>query len=98
MFKTLAMVCFKLSKLIARRKEALRPARRYHGRAGDVISERLKEDRTAERLAALPPMVREVFLLRVLERMPMDQIAHQLAISREEAARNLRRAVRALLP
>jgi RNA polymerase sigma factor (sigma-70 family) len=58
---------------------------------------RRDRDQIADRLARLSPMVREVFLLRVVEQMSIAEVAHRLAISRDEAKRHLRRAIRGLM-
>jgi DNA-directed RNA polymerase specialized sigma24 family protein len=47
----------------------------------------------AERLAAMPIMVREVYLLFAIDEMPIANIANRLAISQKEVARDLRHAV-----
>jgi DNA-directed RNA polymerase specialized sigma24 family protein len=63
----------------------------------DALRRQQRHDGVADRLAAMPPMVREVFLLRVIEGRPMDEIIDRLAISRDEAKKNLARAIRALM-
>lgn len=47
----------------------------------------------AQRLAAMPLFVREVYLLRTVDKMPIDEIGQRLAISRRRVRRHLRRAI-----
>jgi DNA-directed RNA polymerase specialized sigma24 family protein len=47
-------------------------------------------------LAAMPVIAREVYLLRMIDHMPIDRIAIRLAIPREAVVRNLRNALRVL--
>ena len=45
------------------------------------------------RLAAMSVMAREVYLLRTVDRMPIDDIAQRLAIPRRAAVRYLTQAI-----
>jgi DNA-directed RNA polymerase specialized sigma24 family protein len=55
-----------------------------------------EETEMARRLAALPLFVRETYLLRVVDRMSIDEISSRLAISRPAARRYLKRAIIAM--
>jgi DNA-directed RNA polymerase specialized sigma24 family protein len=59
----------------------------------DPIVAPLEVHEVYRRLAAMPIMVREIYLLRVVERLPIDQIAARLAVPRREVIRNLARAI-----
>jgi DNA-directed RNA polymerase specialized sigma24 family protein len=63
----------------------------------DPIVEPPRMREVHRRLAAMPVMMRETYLLRTVDGMSIDQIARRLAISRDEVARNLRRAIGILL-
>jgi len=60
--------------------------------------QRLEADRRsrllAEAIATLPPKCREVFVLRMHEDVPQDEIARRLGISRNMVDRHLRIAIR----
>ena len=51
----------------------------------------------ARRLAAMPVFVRETYLLRIVDRMSVEQIADRLAISKREVRKNLRQAIALLM-
>jgi DNA-directed RNA polymerase specialized sigma24 family protein len=59
----------------------------------DPIVEPAEVHEVHRRLAAMPIMVREIYLLRVVERLPIDKIAARLAVPRREVIRNLARAI-----
>jgi DNA-directed RNA polymerase specialized sigma24 family protein len=59
----------------------------------DPIVEPPEVHEAYRRLAAMPIIVREIYLLRVVERLSIDQIAARLAVARREVIRNLARAI-----
>jgi DNA-directed RNA polymerase specialized sigma24 family protein len=97
MLNILAKLVSKLRKTIGYLGQAL--THHLYRRAADraAVRRQQRHDGVVDRLAAKPPMVREVFLLRVIEGRPMDEIADRLAISRGDAKKYLARAIRALM-
>jgi DNA-directed RNA polymerase specialized sigma24 family protein len=59
----------------------------------DPAIEQDSQAEIARRLAAMPIMIRETYLLRTVDQMSIDQIAHRLAIPRREIRRNLGQAI-----
>jgi DNA-directed RNA polymerase specialized sigma24 family protein len=50
----------------------------------------------ADRIAAMPALTREVFLLRTVDQMSLDEISRHLAIARWRVKSHMRRAVNRL--
>lgn len=65
--------------------------------AGAAAANPNAEADTAHRLAAMPAIIRETYLLRAVDGMSIAEIADHLAISRREVRRNLRHAIAFLL-
>jgi RNA polymerase sigma factor (sigma-70 family) len=53
----------------------------------------LEDQMLAERLLAMPPLTREVFLLRTVDGMSFEEISYHLAIARWRVRSHMRRAI-----